>query len=56
MPHIGLPQEVLMETLNIIDITDQEDFMNFQKRKETIMTNMDHISKMKFPENPEIQR
>ena len=45
-----------METISMLDQSDEVDFLNFQKRKDTIMTNMDNISKLKFPENEEIQK
>ena len=45
-----------MDTISMLDQSDEVDFLNFQKRKDTIMTNMDNISKLKFPENEEIQK
>ena len=53
---MGLSEGLLMETISMLDQSDEVDFLNFQKRKDTIMTNMDNISKLKFPENEEIQK
>lgn len=54
--NMGLTEGVLLETISMLDESDERDFLTFQKRKDTIMTNMDNISKLKFPDNEKIQK
>jgi hypothetical protein len=51
---MGLTEGVILETISMLDEQDELDFEKFKKRKDTIMTNMDNMSKLKFPDNEDI--
>ena len=52
----GLSEGLLLETISLLDQSDEQDFLNFQKRKETLLINMENISQLKFPDDKEIQK
>ena len=53
---MGLTEGVILETISMLDEQDELDFKNFRDRADTIMTNMDKMAKLKFPENEDVQK
>ena len=53
---MGLTEGVILETISMLDEQDELDFKNFRDRADTIMTNMDKMAKLKFPDNEDVQK